>query len=269
MKLDATGPAEAPTRPRPPTQPIRPGRDRPRPPTRNSATDPADPAEASDPAESGLTHSRHGPRRGGVHRRDDQHGLRPDAGGNVPALDGAAILASTPGLDAIADVVPIDCGLMPASHFPFEDVLDLAVVCSGPWTTPRSPARWSSRAPTRSRRRASSWISSSRAKPVVVTGAMRAPHEEGFDGPANLRDAVAAAVSAALRDVGVVVTLAGTLEPADDVTKLHTTAFHDVRFTQWRNAGSCDGWPGRGGAAARAAPPARPACPSPAPGSTC
>jgi L-asparaginase len=62
-------------------------------------------------------------------------------------------------------------------------------------------------------------------KPVVVTGAMRAPHEEGFDGPANLRDAVAAAVSPELRDVGVVVTLARTLEPADDVTKLHTTAF--------------------------------------------
>ena len=63
------------------------------------------------------------------------------------------------------------------------------------------------------------------AKPVVVTGAMRAPHEADFDGPANLRDAVAAAVSPELRDAGVVVTLAGTLEPADDVTKLHTTAF--------------------------------------------
>jgi L-asparaginase len=54
---------------------------------------------------------------------------------------------------------------------------------------------------------------------------MRAPHEEDFDGPANLRDAVAAAASPELRDAGVVVTLAGTLEPADDATKLHTTAF--------------------------------------------
>jgi L-asparaginase len=54
---------------------------------------------------------------------------------------------------------------------------------------------------------------------------MRASHEDGYDGPANLRDAVAAAASADLRDAGVVVSLAGTLEPADDVTKMHTTAF--------------------------------------------
>ena len=44
-------------------------------------------------------------------------GFDPVAGGNVPTLDGAAILARTPGLDAIADVVPIDRGLKPASHF--------------------------------------------------------------------------------------------------------------------------------------------------------
>jgi L-asparaginase len=50
-------------------------------------------------------------------------GFDPVAGGNVPALDGAAILARTPGLETIADVVPIDRGLTPASHFTFEDVL--------------------------------------------------------------------------------------------------------------------------------------------------
>ena len=62
-------------------------------------------------------------------------------------------------------------------------------------------------------------------QPVVVTGAMRAPHEAGFDGPANLRDAVAIAASPEARDLGVVVSLAGTIEAADDVQKTHTTAF--------------------------------------------
>ena len=43
----------------------------------------------------------------------------PVLGGNVPSLDGAGILAQTPGLDAIAEVRPIDMGRTPASHFSF------------------------------------------------------------------------------------------------------------------------------------------------------
>jgi L-asparaginase len=153
-------------------------------------------------------------------------GFDPVAGGNVPTLDGAAILARTPGLGSIAEIVPIDRGLTPASHFSFEDVLAIGrvvqralddasiagvVVVQGTDTIEETSFAWDLvlRSP----------------KPVVVTGAMRAPHEDGFDGPANLRDAVTAAASSELRDAGVVVALAGTLEPADDVTKLHTAAF--------------------------------------------
>ncbi len=163
-------------------------------------------------------------------------GFDPVAGGNVPALDGAAILARTPGLETIADVVPIDRGLTPASHFTFGDVLTLArvirdcldadaidgvVVVQGTDTIEETAfafdlVLWS-------------------AKPVVVTGAMRASHEDGYDGPANLRRAVAAAASPALRDTGVVVGLAGTIEAADDVTKMHTVAFTTF---QSPNAGS-------------------------------
>ena len=62
------------------------------------------------------------------------------------------------------------------------------------------------------------------AKPVVVTGAMRASDEPGFDGPANLRDAVAVAAASSMRGAGVVVCLAGTIEPADDVVKVHASA---------------------------------------------
>jgi len=153
-------------------------------------------------------------------------GFDPVAGGNVPALDGAAILARTAGLESIAEIVPIDRGLTPASHFTFEDVLAIGrvvqdalddtsiagvVVVQGTDTIEETSFAWD--------------LVLDSPRPVVVTGAMRAPHEDGFDGPANLRDAVTVAVEPAMRDAGVVVTLAGTLEPADDVTKLHTTAF--------------------------------------------
>lgn len=150
----------------------------------------------------------------------------PMAGGNVPSLDGAAILARTPGLSAIAEVVPIDRGLTPASHFTFADLLaiwadvrgalddssiDGAVVVQGTDTIEETSFAWD--------------LLHAGDQPVVVTGAMRAPHEDGFDGPANLRDAVTVAASPAARGIGVVVTVAGSIEAADDVQKTNTTAF--------------------------------------------
>ncbi len=153
-------------------------------------------------------------------------GFDPVAGGNVPALDGAAILARTSGLEAIAEVVPIDRALTPASHFTFEDVLGIGRVVQDALDDPSIAGVVVVQGTDTIEETSFAWDLVLRGlKPVVVTGAMRAPHEDGFDGPANLRDAVTAAVEPTMRDAGVVVTLAGTLEPADDVTKLHTTAF--------------------------------------------
>lgn len=151
--------------------------------------------------------------------------LDPIAGGNVPTLDGAGILARTTGLSDIAEVVAIDRGRTPASHFTFpallaiaddlrgaldDPAIDGAVVVQGTDTIEETSFLWDLvlRGP----------------KPVVVTGAMRASDEPGFDGPVNLRDAVRAAADPRLRDTGVVVCLAGTIEAADDVVKMHTTA---------------------------------------------
>jgi L-asparaginase len=149
----------------------------------------------------------------------------PVAGGNVPTLDGPAILARTPGLDAIADVVAIDLGRTPASHFTFPMLLHIAhvlrttlqdpsidglVVVQGTDTIEETSFCWD--------------LLLGGPKPVVVTGAMRASDEVGFDGPANLRDAVRVAAAASMRDSGVVVCLGGTIEPADDVVKMHASA---------------------------------------------
>ena len=50
----------------------------------------------------------------------------PATGAASPALDGAAILHRTPGLDAIANVEAIDWGLVPASHLSFPQLLEIA-----------------------------------------------------------------------------------------------------------------------------------------------
>ena len=154
----------------------------------------------------------------------------PVAGGAVPALDGREILARTPGVEAIADVVAIDRGLTPASHWTFADVLTLAaairelqadpgvagvVVVQGTDTIEETSFMLDLVLATET--------------PVVVTGAMRNASEPDYDGPENLRDAVAAAATDALGGVGVVVVLAGTVEPAADVTKTHTTALDTFR----------------------------------------
>ncbi len=166
-------------------------------------------------------------------------GYDPVAGGNVPSLDGAAILERTPGLDRLAEVIPIDRGLTPASHFTFGDLLDIGgriaarledptvdgvVVVQGTDTIEETAFAWD--------------LVLRSAKPVVVTGAMRASHEEGYDGPANLLGAVALAASGDLVDTGVVVSLAGTVEAADDVTKTHTSAFTTFRSPNGGTLGS-------------------------------
>ncbi len=149
----------------------------------------------------------------------------PLAGGAVPALDGAAILARTPGLDTIADLIPVDRGMTPASHWTFGRLIDLAgdlraltadptidgvVLVQGTDTIEESSLAFELLVDT--------------LKPIVVTGAMRNATDPGYDGPANLRDAVRCAADPQLSGSGVVVVLGGTIEPADDVTKVHTTS---------------------------------------------
>jgi L-asparaginase len=139
----------------------------------------------------------------------------PVAGGNVPVLDGAAILARTSGLDAIAEVVAIDRGRLAASHLTFPQLIELgallrdaladpaidgAVLVQGTDTIDETSFCWD--------------LLLQGPKPVVVTGAMLSSDMDGFDGPDNLRGAVRAAASPELRGAGVVVSLAGSIEAA-------------------------------------------------------
>ena len=149
----------------------------------------------------------------------------PVAGGNVPVLDGAAILARTPGLGAIADVVPIDLGRTPASHFTFPALLDIATVLRETLADPAVDGAVVVQGTDTIEETSFCWdLVLEGPKPVVVTGAMRASDEAGFDGPANLRYAVRVAAATEMRGAGVVVCLGGTIEPADDVIKMHASA---------------------------------------------
>jgi L-asparaginase len=70
---------------------------------------------------------------------------------------------------------------------------------------------------------------------------MRSADQPDYDGPRNLRDAVRAAADPAMRDQGVAVVLAGTIEPADDVTKTHAAAFDTFRSLNLGSLGRVEG----------------------------
>lgn len=147
------------------------------------------------------------------------------SGGKVPTLDGAAILARAPGIEAIADLVPVDLGRTPASHFTFPKLFEIAseirrwqadgsidgvVVVQGTDVIEETAFLWD--------------LVLDDPKPVIVVGAMRAASDANDDGPQNLRGAVGCAISPELRGAGVQVVLDATINPADAVTKTHATA---------------------------------------------
>lgn len=149
----------------------------------------------------------------------------PVAGGKVPTLDGDGILARVPGIREIADLVTIDLGRTPASHFTFPKLFEIAseirrcqadpsidgvVVVQGTDVIEETAFLWD--------------LVLDGDPPVIVTGAMRAPAEPDDDGPANLRAAVRCAAAPSLRGAGVNVVLDATVNPADGVTKTHAGA---------------------------------------------
>ena len=152
--------------------------------------------------------------------------MRSSGAGNVPSLRAADLLSFVPGLDAIADVEPIDWGLVPASHLSFDQVLDVGRILDRELSRPEIDGAVVVQGTDVIEETAFAWdLLPLPAKPVVVVGAMRSASQEAYDGPENLRNAVAVAADSQMADQGVVVAMAGEIHGADDVRKTHTHAF--------------------------------------------
>jgi L-asparaginase len=149
----------------------------------------------------------------------------PVAGGAVPVLAGTDLLAAVPGLAGRAEVVPLDLGRTPASHFSFADVLRIRGVIDDALRDPAVCGVVVVQGTDTLEETAFAWDLCHRdSRPVVVTGAMRNASEPAWDGPSNILGAVRVAVSAAARGAGVVVALGGHVHAADAVAKRHASA---------------------------------------------
>ncbi|MDQ2689544.1 MAG: asparaginase [Chloroflexota bacterium] len=152
--------------------------------------------------------------------------MRSSGPGNVPELRGADLLESVPGLDAIAEIEPVDWGLVPASHLSFDQLLEIGRLLDDALSRPEIDGAVVVQGTDVIEETAFAWdLLPLPAKPVVVVGAMRSASQDGYDGPMNLRNAVAVAADGRFADSGVVVAMAGAIHAADDVRKTHTHAY--------------------------------------------
>ena len=150
----------------------------------------------------------------------------PAASGNLPTMRGDELLGTVPGLGEIAEIEPIDWGLVPASHLTFGQVLELGRILADQLARPEVDGAVVVQGTDVIEETAFAWdLLPLPAKPVVVVGAMRSASQEGYDGPDNLRNAVAAAADARLAGQRVIVAMAGELHGADDVRKINTHAY--------------------------------------------
>jgi L-asparaginase len=162
--------------------------------------------------------------------------LDPAAGGPVPMLSGAEILAQVPGWDQIADIITIDFARLPGPHMTPPRMLELANIV-GTHLSDKSVEGAVVTHGTDTLEETAYLLDLvlDSEKPVVFVGAMRNSSELGWDGPANLRSAIRVAVDPAARGLGVIVVMNDQLIAATEAVKTHSES---VDTFQGRDFGS-------------------------------
>jgi L-asparaginase len=146
------------------------------------------------------------------------------AGGNVPAHGGEALVRSAPGIERIAPFRIDDWARMPACHFDHDRLWAMRervreVTESGEVTgivVTHGTDILEETAYLLDR-------TLDRRIPVAITGAMRTSSDDAWDGPRNLRDAVAVAASPSSAGRGAMVVFAGQVFAGRTAAKSHAT----------------------------------------------
>ena len=148
----------------------------------------------------------------------------PEARGITPSLGVANLLASIPALDAVAEIQGVDFRRMPSGDLTFVDLVELAAAIDDAVRGGAHGAVVIQGTDTLEETAFALDLLVHSAATVVVTGAMRSPHEAGHDGPANVLSAVRVAAATRSDDVGTVVVMNDEIHAARFVRKMHSTS---------------------------------------------
>lgn len=143
-------------------------------------------------------------------------------GGVVPSLTGGEILQLVPDIQHVADVTVHEYGAYPGPHITPERMAELAVLIRSYREQGFDGAVVTHGTDTLEETAYFLDLTVGGSMPVVVVGSMRNSSEPDWDGPRNLRDAVAVAAHPSAKDHGVLVCLGGEILAASEATKVDT-----------------------------------------------
>jgi len=154
----------------------------------------------------------------------------PTAGGNIPALGGRELLEMAGDLGTSHEVRVEDWERLPGVHRGPVEVWAMRERARAIVTAPDAPAGLVITHGTDTLEETAYLLARTLPPevPIVVTGSMRTSSDPGWDGPRNLRDAVAVAGHSDARGRGAMVVFAGQIYDGREVTKLD--AFEDDAF---------------------------------------
>ena len=146
-------------------------------------------------------------------------------GGVSPALTGADLIDTVPGLDEVPVELDVhDFRHLPGASLSFADLLELSAEIRRAVSDGAAGVVVSQGTDTIEETAYLLDLTYDADAPIVVTGAMRNPSMAGADGPANLLAAIRTAANDTARGLGCLVVFADQIHAARWVTKSHTSS---------------------------------------------
>ena len=144
--------------------------------------------------------------------------------GVVPSVETSALVRSVPGLESVAHVESRTLRQMASANFSFADLIEISDAIRDAFSSGVDGVVVTQGSDNIEETSFAFDLLVDDERPVVVTGAMRNPSLPGADGPANVRAAVAVAVSPLARGLGSLVVMNDVIHAARFVRKMHASS---------------------------------------------